>query len=340
MTALRWRVSCHSLDERVNRYNLLKTSYLLVNREDFPTESLRIFDRMDLDDLRQRRIATYALEDYYGTILSLAGGVDCLDYPDSVKGLNVLSIWKVACDRFRSIEPVDIPDKHYKSINYLHRQRRSIAHDYTKSPDTSKLQFSRNNAKDWTDWFETMVDGYCSHRRKQSNEQILIDSLKRMVEDTISSPDSIGHSDLEYDQHHINKRAHSILSKIDHLKNLDPDSGEYKRNLSSIVGSIAEIYQAKNTMISEQRVRQYTADSHYERNFVSCRLLDSKLGEPGEVLVKTFGSTNSGTKWIDLNPLPRNETEKLEDLDIGDTFDIRYSSNPHGEKYISEIRTD
>jgi hypothetical protein len=159
--------------------------------EEPPTECLDNYDDLNLDDHRQRRLATYSLEDYYGTVLSEYGREHLgLTPGDTSQGIGPQ--WNKAKSRIRRLNDVDIPDKYGYVINRLNDQRNTeVAHDYQANPSLQVLKEARTLAQEWAEWFIQHSESYAIMQEEQTAEE--------MVEDMVSSiTNSILSSDIEH----------------------------------------------------------------------------------------------------------------------------------------------
>lgn len=157
--------------------------------ENPPTECLDNYDNFDLENLRQRRLATYSLEDYYGSVLS-EYGEEYLNFSPGDTSQGIGTQWNKAKSRFKRLSNVDIPDQYSAVIHQLKNQRNTeVAHDYQANPSVDILENARSIAEEWADWYIDHCESYAEMQEEQTAEE-MVENMANSITDSVLSNDT------------------------------------------------------------------------------------------------------------------------------------------------------
>lgn len=118
--------------------------------------NLRIFDHINKDSKAGRRVAIWAISEYYGSIIS-----DAAEYFDFEKITGQLGPqWRTISKQFRERANIDIPDEYNEYINKLHEKLNRVDHDFNFDPGRGILTSCREMAEEWAKWFQSNLDIY------------------------------------------------------------------------------------------------------------------------------------------------------------------------------------
>lgn len=177
-----------------------------------PTEYLDLYDDFDLDEKYQRRLAAYALIDFYGDILSQAG-IDHLGFPDQVDK-NIGPKWNTAKTRLQTLD-ISIPENYSSVIHRLGDQRNDIAHNHTLNPDKQLLEEARKLAEEWVNWFDQAVERYEREKGERSAKETMARIARATLDDVRGDPYTFRNEELVSVQKDINKEENQLRKTID-----------------------------------------------------------------------------------------------------------------------------
>lgn len=183
-----------------------------TNMLNAPIEYLRLYDNFDLNERCQRRLAAYALVDFYGDILSQAG-IKHLEFPDQV-GKTIGSKWNTAKTRLQALD-IDIPEKYSSIIHRLGDLRNDIAHDHTLNPERQILEEARVLAEEWVDWFEQAIEKYETEKGERSAKETMSRIATATLDSVQESPSTFREDDLASEQKTVNEEAEQLRQTID-----------------------------------------------------------------------------------------------------------------------------
>ena len=311
--------------------------------EDPPTECLDNYDDFDLNDHRQRRLATYSLEDYYGTVLSEYGR-EHLDLTPGDTSQGIGPQWNKAKSRIRRLNDVDIPDQYSSVINRLHDQRNTeVAHDYQANPSSEVLEEARTLAEEWADWFIQKSESYATMQEEQTAEE--------MVEDMVSSiTDSILSNDIEYvdpklqdKQTKLEEQADTIQSDLAESMEMDglPSNEGVDKELIQILLDAVELRNDQQSIESTHRYKMEKIERQEairrKENTYRCIVVDEYDEDLGTVHVITHEYNKPDTSYtINVPEFPDNE-QYLKDLDVNDELHIEVDRTIQGREFVQEI---
>lgn len=120
---------------------------------------LSIFDRLNIEDPQECRLAVFTLNDYYGAILTEIGE-DTLDLRKRDLEMGIKHQWSKVKSRIDELDDVDIPPEYDRAIQSIGSIRGSIAHDFTEIPPDNILKESREIAPEWSEWVVKAAEEY------------------------------------------------------------------------------------------------------------------------------------------------------------------------------------
>lgn len=214
-------------------------------------EQLEIFDRLDLSKKSERRIATYVLEEYFGTVMADVGRKQ-LDFDDEIKGHNLTSQWGQIRRRLESVSEIEASPEYNELIRNLKKTRNRIAHNYDREGDKSWLEYARSEAEDWRKWLIESTENYTQNRKDLDElgllKHITENSLTRVLESDAPDVPTTGVQE-KYDL--IMTRASNLDSKFDDLReteevtveliNLLEDAHALEQSLRDLEEEVEEI---------------------------------------------------------------------------------------------------
>lgn len=177
-----------------------------------PTEYLDLYDDFDLDEKYQRRLAAYALINFYGDILSQAG-IEHLGFPGQVDK-NIGPKWNTAKTRLQTLD-IDIPEKYSAVINRLGNHRNEIAHNHTLNPNRQLLEEARKLAEEWVDWFDEAIEMYELEKGERSAKETMARIARATLDNVYEDPYIFRKEELVSTQQDINKEEKQLRKTID-----------------------------------------------------------------------------------------------------------------------------
>lgn len=123
------------------------------------TECLSQYDKLNLDNKEDRRLATYTLEDFFGRILAEVGR-QYLEFDENTTSQNIKQQWFKARDYLNSLEGTKAPERYSSVISRLAETRNRVAHNYEKNPPIEPLKDAREIAEEWANWILDTAERY------------------------------------------------------------------------------------------------------------------------------------------------------------------------------------
>lgn len=311
--------------------------------EDPPIECLDNYDDLDLDNHRQRRLATYSLEDYYGTVLSEYGRENLGFSPgDTSQGIGAQ--WNKAKSRFKRLDDVEIPDRYSSVIHKLKRQRNTeVAHDYQANPSSDVLEDARALAEEWADWFIEHCESYAEMQEEQTAEE-MIDNMVNSITDSILS-DEIEYYDSSLQDRHTSLENRAVAIQEDLAENIEihglSPNNRVDKELIQILLDTVKLRNDKQDLDSIHRyqMEQIEREEAIRRaeNTYRCIVVDDYDDDFGTVHVITHEYNHPDTSYvINEYEFPEHE-EFLKELEINDEIHIEVGRNIRGQEFVQEI---
>jgi len=192
---------------------------------DLPRNKLEIYESFDLSNKSERRLAVYALEEFYGVVLSEIG-VTHLDFDSDYLEQNIGIQWNKARRRLNLAGVSETPSKYNKNIHLLKDARNDVAHNYQHNPSLDHLTNARDMAEDWAKWLYDKSKTY----EQVEQDRSLYESIYRMTQESLQSaltdPDEYRYEDLKESQMSINEKVVSSIFYSNALELIDLDANE------------------------------------------------------------------------------------------------------------------
>lgn len=183
----------------------------VINREKF----LEIFDNFDLEEVPERRLAVYALEEYYCRMIADISE-NRVDMNETLFRHGLKQRWNKLKSKLESVDDFQNNDKLNRKILILHSLRNDVAHNDKESPPSSRLEDLRDSAKDVEKWIEKQAENYLS-QIEDSSEMGTIERRIRTSLNSILNADGTGIDNLD-----------------DEIENLKEDAEEHRKRLEEI----------------------------------------------------------------------------------------------------------
>lgn len=308
-----------------------------------PTECLDNYDDFDLDDHRQRRLATYALEDYYGTVLSEYGR-EYLDLTPGDTSQGIGPQWNKAKSRIRRLNDVDIPDEYSSVINRLHDQRNTeVAHDYQANPSLEVLEEARTLAEEWADWFVQHSESYAAMQEEQTAEEMVEDMVGSITDSILSNDTEYFDPKLQEKQELIDGRAEVIreeLAESMEMNGLSVNDGVDKELIQILLDAV-ELRNDQQSIESTHRHEMEKIERQEairrKENTYRCIVVDDYDEDVGTVHVITHEHNKPDISYtINVPEFPEHE-QHLKNLDVNDELRIEVDRTARGREFVQEI---
>lgn len=214
-----------------------------------PEQSLSAFDSFDLNDSKQRRLAVYALNDYYGAIFAEVG--EALGFWPRDLEMGIKHQWNKTKSRLSEIENGGVPREYDTAIESVNEIRNSISHDFTKTPPREILEQSRELAPEWKDWINQAAETYEKHQESLTATEALVQVGKRTLENVEDTPQDYSYG-LAHQQESLNDDANQLRKELESLS----EEESVSRDLVSVISNIMELERDKDTLDDEHGMRE------------------------------------------------------------------------------------
>lgn len=336
-----------------------------------PIQCLELFD---LSHYRERRLATYALEDYYATVLSEAGE-EYLGFTPEDTGRGVGVQWNEAKRRLQSISSTRIPEKYNDIIHRLGNERDPVAHGYQYRPQKRRLVEARETAEEWADWFLNQAKEYREQEGELSAREILYSMIRNSLESALFDPEIYERTEFQDKQREINSRIFSIVyynlaitfDEVDLNEIFTEEVGEYgyrrlvktgetfpsKIRLDRVHDGVDENDLLKSDLFLYQRslnlqnevaeLRKKAEALEYQdtmavSNTTRCIVVEPVDQDTGEIhLLVSHSEGQDEHIWQDIGELPDQLQQELKNKEEHDTVDAVLGVNRFGEWYIKDL---
>ncbi|MGQ3330418.1 hypothetical protein [Halorubrum sp. FL23] len=180
-----------------------------------PDEILKQFDSFDLENMPQRRLATYALRDFYGTKLSKVGQ-EYLHFDPELRKDGPKKQWNKVKTRFEAIDNFSVPSE-FSGLPYqINTISNEVDHDYDKNPPVDRLRELRNKADDWANWLTDQGERYREVEGELDARETIIRIIRQSIEYTITSPDD-RYREFEDEQRGVNTKAEELREELEEI---------------------------------------------------------------------------------------------------------------------------
>lgn len=187
----------------------------MSNRED-PIESLEQFRQFDLEEMVQRRLAIYALRDFYGAVLSEVGQ-EYLQFRPTIRTWSPKKQWSRARTRLESLDDFDVPEEFEGLVASLHEISNDVDHNFDENPPLERTREIGERAEEWRDWLISQAE----HYREVHGELDARETIIRITRETLNSvqrPPEERHYGTDEEQRKLNEEAQELMEKLDEIE--------------------------------------------------------------------------------------------------------------------------
>lgn len=140
---------------------------------------LAIFDGLELEETEQKRIGVYALEEFFGSVMTEVAQ-EYFELEKSVHKESLVVQWEALLSSLSSREEFRTPQDFDTEIRKLHSIRNKTAHNYHFQVPKGRLLEIRRIAEDWRNWLTSASEDYA--RQGWFNPQSALESqIERML---------------------------------------------------------------------------------------------------------------------------------------------------------------
>jgi hypothetical protein len=324
---------------------------------------LETFDELDLNDPQESRLAVYALEDYYGVVLSEVGS-EYIGFESELKGQNIGHQWNIAKTRLRNGIDCEIPSEYNDIINKLNDTRRSVAHGYQHRPDIDRLTDARRIAEEWRKWFSEKSKKY----QESEGDVPVSDQIRNRTVNELNSvlvpPNRYENTPSKQKQEQLNEEVRDFVRFTYNYKLIKKEGYRVRRRKKDETDWMDDYVDSRDTekedwalsdfedykTALEFKTKSMTIQQEYHsfeeekektksKNIVSngtiCTIIEG-YDEDTEV-VHLYAPQNQEHIWQDSTRLPEEVQEKLIEKKPGDTIAVILGNDLDGDSYIKAI---
>lgn len=312
---------------------------------DIPENYLEIYDRFDLSEREQRRVAARALFDFYSDLLAQAGKKSLEFQPKHINDASMAQKWNVAKSRLQSIESVEIDEDYSRVLNRLGRTRNELEHNPYGAPELAVLEEAREIASDWALWFDQAVESYETEISELSAKETMERIVQETVKEVRENPAEIDYEDLSQRQESLNRDADNLLER---LEEATTDGEGIMTELVFVLADAKSLEQDKQELVNDRSIRLEEEEERLQRqaewrdykNTYPCTVVSEYDPEwHDEVCVAAVSGWRSGGVMC-FNPYhpetPEEIREKLAKLEEGDEIGLTFGFDRHQDRYVKE----
>lgn len=144
-------------------------------------EFLKLFDRLNLDQHAHRRMAAYALVDYYKSVLTQAGRANA-DLSE-VHGKPIQEQWGNLTTRFAALDGFGDKEEYAELVYRVKGVRNDVAHNTLINPPREELEELREEADEWQNWINHWATEYEASKSDYSPRVLIIRMIENLLED-------------------------------------------------------------------------------------------------------------------------------------------------------------
>ena len=187
----------------------------MSDRED-PTESLEQYRQYDLEEMVQRRLAVYALRDFYGAVLSEVGQM-YLQFRPNIRKWGPKKQWSRIRTRLESLDDFDVPDEFDGLAESINEISNDVDHDFDENPPLERTREIGERAEEWRHWLTSQAEDYITvHGELDARETII--RITRKTLHSVQRPPEERYYGADDDQRKLNKEAQELLEKLDEIE--------------------------------------------------------------------------------------------------------------------------
>lgn len=322
----------------------LKYIRIRMKGED-PEHSLTVFDTLDLGNPKERRLAVYALNDYYGGVF--AENKDSLDFWQRDLEMGIKHQWKKTKSRLDALDDIEIPGEYNTAIESVNEIRNNVSHDFTETPPRDILEKSRELAPEWREWINEVSEEYERHQESLTATEALVQVGKRRLEYIEDSPQNYSFG-LDRRQESLNDDVSELRQDLEELS----DEETVSRGLVETIADVMDLERDKDSLENEHGLREEEARREEEiRQAENTRrvIVTESVNEFGEIVVVTHEVGQPDETYVlDINhpDTPKDVRERLADLEPNEEVQLRIEEDMIRDKngriktesYVAEIR--
>ena len=182
-----------------------------------PERYLELFDKLDLDNVEDRRIGFHMLRNYFSTVLTDVA--EELGVGSSINQDSLDRQWKYIRSKFDTV-PGQLPSDMQKLPFQIIQSRNSVTHNerYDPSEDINDLQEIRDQAPEWRNEVEELAEAYFHAWEELSPKEALMDLADENLQEVRSAEPRFDNFEQEYENiHDLAKMAEQDLEQeVDH----------------------------------------------------------------------------------------------------------------------------
>jgi len=180
-----------------------------------PDEALEQFDNFNLEDMTQRRLATYALRDFYGATLSEVGQ-EYLKFGPELRKAGPKKQWNKVKTRLEALDNFSAPAD-YSSLPYqINQISNEVDHDYDENPPLEQVQKLRTKAEDWAEWLTEEGERYREVEGELDARETIVRIIRQSLESAIA-PVKDRYPEFEEEQRGINAEAERLQGELEEI---------------------------------------------------------------------------------------------------------------------------
>lgn len=326
-----------------------------------PEKCLQLFGQFNLSDFYESRLATYALEDYYASVLSDVGG-EYLDFDTDLQDQNIGPQWNAAKRRLESAEVVsEIPSEYSRAIHQLSRTRQSVAHGYEHQPDSRHLNEAYEVAEDWRGWFTERAKQYQQVESDTVSREVLITDTVEVLNASLVDPERYDRDFIRNKQEEINDKIRRKL-KYTYTPSTPFRIEDFTVLLRCGMDELDEFFSHKNRQEMQRELWRlfewamdvkhsvdnlyYTEPDRIKRESIAqdatrgvrCSVVReySPSTRDVQLLVRESEDKEEYT-WCKVDHLPEEDQRKLLQKDVGETVEAILGVRESGEWHVRHV---
>ncbi|MFC7130546.1 hypothetical protein [Haloferax chudinovii] len=220
---------------------------------------LSLFDQLDTEEVADRRIGVYILEDVYGKFMADIGR-EYFGLDDKMRDMNLMSQWGKINVRIQSLDNQSVPGEYSSIAPSLKQIRDRVAHDYDYEPPAGRIADLRELAPEWKEWLTEQAIEYHEVEREQDARQTLIQLTRNTLQEVRQESEWLSSSAVFFEE--TKTQAQEML---DELERIEGDSNEITRELVDIFSKAKELdhevdyEEAVDALVEQERQSQVDA---------------------------------------------------------------------------------
>lgn len=306
-----------------------------------PTKNLDLFEKLDLEDVAERRAATRVIIDYYGYVLSEAGEAHLGFTPDESE-MGVGPQWNKASNRLSSVQNIDVPEEYDSLLNRLHRLQNNVDHNFKHNPEKAVLKEAYNSAQEWCRWLTHSVETYEEAIGQQSAKETMLYLIDNKLNSVISDPEEIEFESMREKQDEINNEAEFIREQLGYI---DRDSDSISTPLVNIMADAFQLeseYEGFRDQYQKHRLRGFGPEEEADMKNTSPYYVTEPYDEfTGNItMVSDIVGQEDQTIVVDAHKpdIPESTREKLKEAEPNIRYQVTFGYNANKERYVKDIQ--